>query len=140
MVTVVNEEREWRERGSGIHNVHRAALNQPSKQRSGWEPGEAGTRVGEVAQKTEAEGFAGAGLRRAEMKIGSGEEVVMTLGTGAPESENGELVIVAYEIAADEGGDIVEYFRAGDGSDLGVASRFVICHESQELVLLVLSV
>lgn len=125
MLAVVDEDYAGGSSGLGtgvefVQFIQRATLKKAVEQRDARDAGEGGFGIQEVAQQIQAERFAGLGLRRMDPEIGSGGEEVMTLGAGAPEGEERELVLVADQMAADERCYIVQGLHTGDDGDLAV--------------------
>jgi hypothetical protein len=63
----------------------------------------------ERIQQVKADGLAGLRLRGADIEVRGGAKHVGTLGIGDPQSECGELVIIADEVFADERSDGIKF-------------------------------
>lgn len=68
-------------------------------------------RSADFRQQFEAERLARLRRRGANIKIGRGEKTGVAPGVEAPEREQGELVIVAHQAAAEVRGNLIEHFR-----------------------------
>ncbi len=109
VVIVIDQDQARRQRSARFHFIERAVSDQPLEYGRRRDSGKRDIRAGEITKESKAERFASARLGRRNVKIRSGKEMVMAIGRGAPKGEDGKLVIVANQIAADIGSHIIEH-------------------------------
>ena len=105
------------ERALELVAVHQIGLSEVELQeRASGDAGEERRLIGKFVEHHEADGFAGLGFGRTDVEINGGTKGFEAVGIGSPESEDGELVLVAEQVSADAGGDGIEELG---GSRLG---------------------